>query len=102
LPAVIPIDIVVQHFPRDAEKANTGDNILLPRQPGGRRHPRYKRSARRAVGQSNSAEGAYKTRLMIASCQRWRNEQPDKKIAYLQEIWSSTVPTPVLAVVILN
>jgi hypothetical protein len=27
---VIPIDIVVQHFPRDAEKANTGGNILSP------------------------------------------------------------------------
>jgi len=30
LPAVIPIDIVVQHFPRDADKADTGGNILLP------------------------------------------------------------------------
>jgi hypothetical protein len=39
---------------------------------------------------------------MIASCQRWRNEQPDKKITYLRQVWSSTVPTPVLAVVILS
>jgi hypothetical protein len=30
VPAVIPMDIVVQHFPRDAEKANTGGNILSP------------------------------------------------------------------------
>jgi hypothetical protein len=50
----------------------------------------------------NLAEGAHKTRLMIALCQRWRNEQPDKKITYLQQVWSSTVLTPVLAVVILN
>jgi hypothetical protein len=29
-PPSFQIDIVVQHFPRDAENANTGGNILLP------------------------------------------------------------------------